>query len=248
MTEVETIIRSSRANLEHIGHLRKAVTAELAQSPFDRPQGPGVSIERALIALIDDCWRWRASPQLVAVVTELETLARSFRPGGRVRALLRLSPEAVAALLRQAPGGSGVVFPGFVRNGEIEIADDPLRVVAALTDREADNARLFGRMQAQAPVSGPVDALAIFAKPEPTRERLLSLFAGTNAPGRGHLAALKQHLDEEGRAVVAACATRGPQFICAPRFTCGTSAQIIGAARLWKCGYRLHRSLGWRYL
>lgn len=208
MTEIERIVRADRPNIRLLARLRAAVEAELAGSPFARVDPPAVAAEEAVYALLDGARLWSRSPRLVSLVIELETLARSFGPNGRLRGLRQLSPEAVAALLDEAPGGPALARPVALADGKMIDRGGPEQTVALLTSRPPEDARLLGRLGADRSATDTVGGVAISFLPVADRTRLRALFDAPDAPGRGDLAALKGDLDRDDRARVAAGAAR----------------------------------------
>lgn len=208
MTEIERIVWADRANLELLNQLRDAVGVNLAGRPIVQVDPPAAVAEGAAMALLDGARLWSQSPRLVSLIVELETLSRSFEPTGRVRGLRTLSPEAVAALLDEAPGGPALARPITWTEGTASDRGHPDRAVALLTARPSEDARLLGRLGADGAPAESVQGVAIDFLPAGDLARLRELFAADGAPGRGDLAVLKADLAEADRAHVALGAAR----------------------------------------
>lgn len=209
MNETARLIRSRTASIEPLVELR-----ETCRQVFSELGAPDVResiacVEDQVFALIDNCRAWLSSPQRVAIVTELETLAQSFSPRGRIRGLDQLKDETIAALLDDAPGGQAIIAAGRLDKGNFEIPEAPLVQVGILTNRDRVNAHLIQRLSAQNPERpDDIAAAAVYASPALSRKRLASLFAGPDAPGRGSLTELKKSLTKPDRQLVAESAKR----------------------------------------
>ncbi|WP_375454850.1 hypothetical protein [uncultured Methylobacterium sp.] len=208
MRAIRSIVAATPRHLRLLGELREAVTDEFANSTIERFEPPAKSVERAVLSYIDTCRRWPHSPRLISLVTELEALARSFQPNRRVRGLRRLSPEAISALLDEAPSGPAVAVPVALVSGRVESIGMPRQAIATLTDRPPEDARMLGRLHAGGRACDPIDGVAIFGLPVSDLIRLRELFSDPGAPGRGDLGALKQGLDAADQARIAAGAAR----------------------------------------
>ncbi|NJO55686.1 MAG: hypothetical protein HC834_04220 [Rhodospirillales bacterium] len=200
MNETARLIRSLKGNISLLAELRETIRAIFAEIPKSDVEASTACVEQAVIVLIKDCRNWAVSPQRVAVVTELEALSNSFKPGGRLRGIDRLSEEAISALLDEPPGGCGIVAPGILHDRDFHLAKNCADNVAVLTDLTQENALLINRINStRVSNQDEVSAVGVYLSPSPDPARLRALFAKVDAREQGSLPKLKAMLTKSGR-------------------------------------------------